>query len=78
MPVSRNCDNEIDLGYTLALTRASGGYGLFKKGDWKLVDGANFRCSKELSTISEHNWGLFGGRRVMARTYGVNYTPIAY
>lgn len=70
-------DNEIYLGYTLDPTRSGTGFDRFRNEEEKLVLGTNYRHSEKLSTFAEHNWGLFGERKSLTRSYGVKYTPDA-
>ena len=42
-----------------------------------IVAGARHRFSERLSVFAEDSYDLFGKRRTLAQTYGVNYTPNA-
>ncbi|MEZ5777044.1 MAG: hypothetical protein R3E44_01640 [Paracoccaceae bacterium] len=74
---SPTADNEVYLGYTLDPTRTGAGYDLVGKDDGVIVIGGRYRYSEAVSTYGENTWDLFGERRSLTRTYGVNYTPDA-
>ncbi len=70
-------DNEVYLGYTLDPTRTDREYDLVGEDGGKIVFGGKYRYSEAVSTWGEQGWDLFGERRSLTRTYGVNYTPDA-
>ena len=74
---SPTADNEVYLGYTLDPTRTGAGYDLVGQDDGVIVVGGRYRYSEAVSTYGENTWDLFGQRRSLTKTYGINYTPDA-
>ena len=68
-------DSEAYLGYTLDPTRSEESRELIGRDDGVIVAGTKYRYSDRFSTFAENRWDLYGTRRSLAESYGVNYTP---
>lgn len=71
-------DDHYYIGYRLDPDRAFSldrSYGLYGRDMGAIVAGMKRRLSDVATTYAENNYDLFGRRRSLTQTYGVNYTP---
>ncbi|MFO1034763.1 MAG: TonB-dependent receptor [Hyphomicrobiales bacterium] len=71
-------DDSYSIGYSLDPERQFESGNVLEGDDLgKFIFGTRHAYSKELSMFAEDSYDLFGVKRTLAQTYGVNYTPDA-